>query len=196
MKSAETLTGRAFDAHRPLSPLLIAPLVALLVAVPARAALKVGDPAPDFQAQASQDGRVTPFSLLAALKRGPVVLYFYPAAFTPGCTAEAHAFADAVDQFKALGASVVGVSHDSIEVLNRFSTSECRGKFPVAADPDQAIMKAYDAIQAANPARANRTSYVITPEGKVFYTYTDLKPDEHVANTLAAVQRWKAQSGM
>lgn len=171
-------------------------LVALLAGVPAAAALKVGDPAPDFRAQASQDGRVTPYSLLDALKQGPVVLYFYPAAFTPGCTAEARAFADAVDQFKALGASVVGVSHDSIDVLNTFSTSECRGKFPVAADPDQAIMKAYDAVLAARPERANRTSYVITPEGKVFYTFTDLKPDQHVANTLAAVKRWKEQAGM
>jgi peroxiredoxin len=178
--------------HRFLSPLL----ATLLAAVPAAAALKVGDPAPDFQAQASQDGKVATFSLLAALRQGPVVLYFYPAAFTPGCTAEAHAFADAVDQFKALGASVVGVSHDSIDTLNTFSTSECRGKFPVAADPDQAIMKAYDSVLAANPSRANRTSYVITPEGKVFYTFTDLKPDDHVANTLAAVKRWKEQSGM
>jgi thioredoxin-dependent peroxiredoxin len=171
-------------------------LVILLAAVPAAAALKVGDPAPDFQAQASQNGQVTSFSLLAALKHGPVVLYFYPAAFTPGCTAEAHAFADAVDQFKALGASVVGVSHDSIETLNKFSFSECRGKFPVAADTDQAIMKSYDSIMPSNPERANRTSYVITPEGKVFYTFTDLKPDLHVANALAAVKRWKEQAGM
>ena len=171
-------------------------LVGLLAAVPAAAALKVGDPAPDFRAQASQGGQVSSFSLLAALKRGPVVLYFYPAAFTPGCTTEAHEFADAVDQFQALGASVVGVSHDSIEVLNKFSTSECRGKFPVAADTDQAIMKSYDSIMPSNPERANRTSYVITPEGKVFHSFTDLKPDLHVANALAAVKRWKEQAGM
>lgn len=178
-------------------PLLMPTFLAgLMAAVPAAAALKAGDPAPDFQAQASQDGKVSSYSLLAALKKGPVVLYFYPAAFTKGCTAEAHAFADAVDQFKALGATVVGVSHDDIEVLNRFSTSECRGKFPVAADPDQSVMKAYDAILPANPQRANRTSYVITPEGKIFYTFTDLQPDQHVANTLAAVKRWKEQSGM
>jgi peroxiredoxin len=171
-------------------------MASLLAASPASAALKPGDPAPDFQAQASQAGQVAPFSLLAALRKGPVVLYFYPAAFTPGCTAEAHAFADAVDLFGALGASVVGVSHDPIDVLVRFSTSECRGRFPVAADPDQSIMKAYDAVLAANPERANRTSYVITPDGKVFYAYTDLRPDEHVVNTLAAIKRWKAQAGM
>lgn len=170
--------------------------VSLLAAVPAAAALNVGDPAPDFQAQASQGGQVAPFSLLAALKKGPVVLYFYPAAFTPGCTAEAHAFADAMDQFRALGASVIGVSADPIDKLNRFSTSECRGKFPVAADPDRTIIKAYGTAMAGRPEVAERTTYVITPDGKVYYTFTSRAPDQHVANALNAVKAWKAQSGM
>ena len=167
-------------------------LVSLLAGIPAVAALKVGDMAPDFQAQASMGGTATTFSLAESLKKGPVVLYFYPAAFTPGCTIEAHDFADAVDQFKQLGATVIGVSHDDIEKLNQFSVSECRGKFPVAADPDQSIMKAYDAVLSAKPQLANRTSYVITPDARVLYTYTNLQPDQHVANTLAALKAWKA----
>lgn len=170
------------------TPLIFA---SLICAAPAFAALKVGDKAPDFHAQATLGGKVFSFSLSEHLKQGPVVVYFYPAAFTPGCTVEAHEFAEAVDQYKALGATVIGVSHDDIEKLNRFSVSECRGKFAVAADPDQAIMKAYDAIHPAKPQFANRTSYVITPDGRILYTFTDLKPDQHVANTLAALRQWK-----
>jgi len=163
-----------------------------LAVVPAFAALKVGAAAPDFQAQASKGGVVSPFSLAANLKNGPVVLYFYPAAFTPGCTVEAHEFADAVDKFQALGATVIGVSHDGIDKLNQFSVSECRGKFAVLADPDQKIIKAFDVVWAEKPQLASRTSYVISPKGKILYTFTDLKPELHVANTLAAVQAWKA----
>lgn len=164
----------------------------LLAIAPAFAALKVGDQAPDFSAQASMGGQVSAFSLAAKLKQGPVVLYFYPAAFTPGCTTEAHEFADAVDKFKDLGATVVGVSHDDIDKLNQFSVSECRGKFAVLADPNQKIIKEYDVVWADKPQLASRTSFVISPAGKILYTYTDLKPDQHVANTLAAVQAWKA----
>jgi peroxiredoxin len=167
-------------------------LTGLLAAAPAAAALKVGDPAPDFRAKASLNGKEITFSLAANLRRGPVVLYFYPAAFTKGCTLEAHDFAEAVDQFKALGAVVIGVSHDDIATLDRFSVSECQGKFAVVADPTQKIMKEYDSILPAKPELANRTSYVITPDGRVLYTYTDLKPDQHVANTLAALNQWKA----
>jgi peroxiredoxin len=166
----------------------------LVCSTSAFAALKVGDQAPDFQAKASMAGKELNFSLSTDLLNGPVVLYFYPAAFTPGCTVEAHAFAEAVDQFKALGATVIGVSHDDLEKLNRFSTSECRGKFAVVADEDQHIMKAYDAILPANPLRANRTSYVIAPDGRILYTFTDLKPDLHVTNTLEALRAWKAQA--
>ena len=166
--------------------------LAAMLAMPAYAALNIGDRAPDFTAQASLGGKVFTFSLADALKNGPVVLYFYPAAFTKGCTIEAHDFAAAIDKYKALGATVIGVSHDNIEKLNEFSVSECRSKFPVAADTDQHIMKAYDAILAAKPQYANRTSYVIAPGGKIIYTYTDLQPDKHVGNTLAALRDWAA----
>src|SRR5215813_15450162 len=108
--------------------------VAVALAVPAQAALKPGDAAPDFKAQASLGGNVFTFSLADQLKKGPVVLYFYPAAFTTGCTIEAHEFADAVDEYKKYGATVIGVSHDNIGTLTKFSVSECRSKFPVAAD--------------------------------------------------------------
>jgi len=167
-------------------------LAATLLAVPALAALKPGDAAPDFTAPASLGGKQFSFSLAEALKKGPVVLYFYPAAFTPGCTLEAHEFAEAIDKYAALGATVIGVSADDIETLDRFSVSECRSKFAVAADADRKIMQAYDAVLARKPEYANRTSYVITPDGRIFYEYTDLNPHEHVANTLAAVERWKA----
>jgi peroxiredoxin len=173
---------------------LSAALLALL-ALPALAALKPGDKAPDFTAQASIGGKVFSFSLAEALKQGPVVLYFYPAAFTPGCTVEAHDFAEATDQYKALGATVIGVSHDDIDKLNKFSVSECRSKFAVAADTDQSIMKAYDSVLSAHPQYADRTSYVITPDGKVAYAYTEMKPDQHVANTLAALKEWRAKQG-
>jgi len=171
---------------------LIAMLAMLSFAAVATAALKPGDTAPDFSTQASLAGKAFDFSLASALKKGPVVLYFYPAAFTPGCTVEAHEFAEATAEFQALGATVIGVSHDDIAKLNKFSVTECRNKFAVAADPDQHIMKSYDAILAKNPLYADRTSYVISPDGKIIYSYTDLKPDLHVANTMAAVKQWKA----
>jgi len=166
-------------------------VLAAALSLPAAAALKVGDTAPDFTTQASLGGKVFDFHLADALKQGPVVLYFYPAAFTTGCTFEAHAFADAMDRFKALGATVIGVSHDNIETLNKFSVSECRSKFPVASDADQHIMKAYDAVLAKHPEYADRTSYVIAPDGKVIYEYTDMNWEHHVENTLAAVQKWR-----
>ncbi|HVS45109.1 MAG TPA: peroxiredoxin [Verrucomicrobiae bacterium] len=165
---------------------------AWLLAAPALAALDFGSKAPDFKLQASLGGNVFTFSLADALKKGPVVLYFYPAAFTKGCTIEAHDFADAIDKYAALGATVIGVSHDPIDTLQRFSTSDCRSKFAVAADTDQAVMKSYDSILAQAPQYANRTSYVIAPDGTILYTYTSLNPDKHVENTLAALQTWKA----
>ena len=163
------------------------------LATPAVAALKPGDLAPNFEAQASLGGNVFTFSLANALKSGPVVLYFYPAAFTEGCTIEAHDFADAMDAYHALGATVIGVSHDKIDTLNRFSVSECRSKFAVAADEDQSIMKSYDAVLAIMPKYANRVSYVIAPSGRILYAYTSLDPDKHVANTLNALRQWSAQ---
>ncbi len=165
---------------------------AVLVA-PLYAALAPGAQAPDFTTQATLAGKPFTFSLADALKKGPVVLYFYPAAFTPGCTVEAHNFAEATDKFKSLGATVIGVSHDNIETLNKFSVSDCRNKFAVASDADQKITKAYDAVLAVKPEYADRTSYVIAPTGKIIYEYTALNPDKHVENTMAAVEKWKAE---
>jgi len=169
-------------------------LLGALAAQSAFAALPNGHAAPDFTTQATLAGKPFTFSLADALKKGPVVLYFYPAAFTPGCTVEAHDFAEATDKFKALGATVIGVSHDSIETLNKFSVSECRNKFAVAADTDQSIMKAYDSVLAIKPEYANRTSYVIAQDGTIAYSYTALNPGQHVANTLAAVEKLQKKS--
>jgi peroxiredoxin Q/BCP len=168
-------------------------VVAALFAAPSLAALKPGDPAPDFRAPASIGGNVFTFSLAEALKKGPVVLYFYPAAFTTGCTIEAHDFAESVDAYRALGATVIGVSHDDIETLKRFSVSECRSKFAVAADGDQSIMKSYDAVLAIKPEYANRVSYVIAPDGHVVFAYTSLNPEKHVEYTLDALRKWSAR---
>jgi peroxiredoxin Q/BCP len=167
-------------------------LWAAAIALPAHAALNIGERAPDFTAQAFLGGKVFIFSLADALRKGPVVLYFYPAAFSKGCTIEAHDFAAAMDRYRAFGATVIGVSHDGIEELRKFSVSECRSKFPVAADTDQRIMRSYDAIYAAKPRYANRTSYVISPAGQIIYTYTNMNPGRHVANTLGALREWAA----
>jgi peroxiredoxin len=165
--------------------------LASLFATPACAALKVGDTAPHFTAPASLAGREFTFDLAEALKKGPVVLYFYPAAFTKGCTIEAHDFAEATDAFNALGATVIGVSTDDIATLNRFSVSECRNKFAVAA-VDKSIAKSYDAALWIKPSVANRTSYVIAPDGQVIFTYTALfDPSGHVTKTMAAVKQWR-----
>jgi len=170
---------------------ILAGLAAMVLALPAAAALPVGAPAPDFSAPASIGGKEFTFKLADALKKGPVVLYFYPAAFTPGCTVEAHNFADATDDFAKLGATVIGVSHDDIATLDKFSTTECRSKFAVAADADQSITKAYDSVLTKKPEYADRTSYVIAPDGKILLSYTNLNPDQHVALTMKAVEEWK-----
>lgn len=183
----------------PKSPLRLALVAAgaLIVAwmnlgTAAIAALKVGSKAPDFSTQATLAGQPFQFVLGEALKKGPVVLYFYPAAFTKGCTVEAHLFAEASDEFKALGATVIGVSKDDIETLNKFSVSECRNKFAVAADPDLKIAKSFDA-KIPLVGYSDRTSFVILPDATVSYAYSAMSPDKHVANTLAAVREWKAQ---
>jgi peroxiredoxin Q/BCP len=165
--------------------------LSLIFIYPLPAALPEGASAPDFTTQASLAGRPFDFSLARALAKGPVVLYFYPAAFTPGCTREAHDFAEATARFEALGATVIGVSPDDIETLNRFSVSECRNKFAVAADTDGSIMKAYDAVLKDEPKYADRTSYVIAPSGEIIYAYTEMNPEHHVKNTLAAVAKWQ-----
>jgi len=162
-----------------------------LAATPAFASLKVGDKAPDFTAPATLGGKEFTFHLADALKSGPVVVYFYPAAFTQGCTVEAHEFAAAIPQYKALGATVIGVSHDDIATLNKFSVSECQSKFPVAADQDRHIMKSYDATLGFLTAYASRTSYVVGQDGKIAFTYSAMDPDEHVGRTLKAVEALK-----
>ncbi|HTQ15005.1 MAG TPA: peroxiredoxin [Rhizomicrobium sp.] len=169
---------------------VLAAMLATVFATGADASLSVGMKAPDFTAQASLGGKEFTFSLKDALKKGPVVLYFYPAAFTKGCTIEAHDFAEATDRFRALGATVIGVSHDDIATLDKFSLSECRSKFAVAADPGQAVIKAYDAVLRKAPQYADRTSYVIAPDGKIVFAYTNLDPDAHVALTMQAVEDW------
>jgi len=171
--------------------LSLLPVALIALALPALAAVGVGDKAPDFTAQASLGGKEFTFNLADALKKGPVVVYFYPEAFTSGCTIEAHDFADAMDKYTALGATVIGVSHDEIAKLDKFSVSECRNKFAVAADPDLKVIKAYGAQLPGHETYANRTSYVITPDGNVLYMYTDMHPDQHVANTLKAIQDWR-----
>ncbi|MDH4457393.1 MAG: peroxiredoxin [Nevskia sp.] len=157
----------------------------------ALAALKVGKQAPDFTTTASLAGKPFEFHLADALKKGPVVLYFYPAAFTKGCTIEAHLFAEATEDFEALGATVIGVSKDDIETLNKFSVSECRNKFAVAADPTLAIAKSFD-TKIPLVSYADRTSFVILPDSTISYVHSAMSPDEHVKNTMAAVQAWKA----
>jgi peroxiredoxin len=155
---------------------------------PALAALKVGDTAPDFTAPAALGGKEFTFNLKDALKKGPVVVYFYPAAFTKGCTIEAHDFAAAMPEYRAAGASVIGVSHDDIATLDKFSVSECQSKFPVAADTDRHIMKSYDAALGFLTPYAARTSYVVTLDGKIAFAYSSFSPDRHVAGTLNAVK--------
>jgi peroxiredoxin len=160
------------------------------LATPAFAELKPGDKAPDFTAQATLGGNEFTFSLADALKKGPVVLYFFPKAFTKGCTAEAHDFAEATAQFKAAGATLIGMSADDIGTLHKFSVQECSSKFPVAADPDLRVIKAYDSalIRVGSVGIADRISYVIAPDGKVAYAFADRNPDKHVENTLTAVK--------
>lgn len=159
---------------------------------PGWAALPVGAEAPDFATEAALAGAATKFSLSQTLKKGPVVLYFYPKAFTSGCTVEAHNFAEASDRFKKLGATVVGVSNDTIDTLQKFSVEACRNKFMVAADGGAQIIKKYDVGLMLLPNTADRVSYVISPQGKVLYVYSSLSPDEHVGNTMQAVERWRA----
>jgi len=120
-----------------------------------------------------------------------VVLYFFPLAFSTDCSIEAHNFAEAIEDYRALGASVIGVSRDDIETQKKFSVSECRGKFAVAADADQSIMKSYDAVLFFRSDYANRVSFVISPEGKVIYQYNSLNPAKHVENTMRALKSWR-----
>lgn len=162
---------------------------ALLVggfAAPVSAELPAGERAPVFTAKAAMAGEEFGFSLRAALAKGPVVLYFYPKAFTKGCTLEANAFADAMPQFRAAGASVIGMSGDDIDTLKRFSREECRDAFPVGVASER-LIKAYD-VALGRAGLASRTSYVIAPDGSIAYVYSSGDYREHVSRTLAAVK--------
>jgi peroxiredoxin Q/BCP len=167
-------------------------LVALALAAPAHATLPIGAKAPDFSTQATLAGSDFSFRLADALKKGPVVLYFYPKAFTQGCTAEAHDFSEAQDAFKAAGATVIGMSADDMATLHKFSidSKACSGKFAIGV-ATQEVIKSYDVAMFPFPI-TNRTSYVIAPDGSILLTYSDLKATLHVTKTLDAVKAWKA----
>jgi thioredoxin-dependent peroxiredoxin len=176
------------------------------LAAPALAALKEGDKAPEFSAPASLAGKQFTFALKDALKKGPVVVYFYPAAFTGGCNAQAHAFSENSGKFADAGASIIGVSLDKIDTLNKFSADPqyCAGKIPVASDADGKIAKSYDLqVREAKPGAkdtrgeeighgfAERTTFVVTENGKIASTIGNVSPTENVAKALEAVQRLK-----
>jgi thioredoxin-dependent peroxiredoxin len=182
--------------------------LALAVATAAAAALKTGEPAPSFTAPVSQAGKESTFTLAEALSRGPVVVYFYPSAYTGGCNLEAHAFATQMDAFNAAGVAVVGVSHDSIARLNDFSADPkyCAGKFPVASDPDGKIARSYGlAVMDAKPgakdtrgqeighAFTERTTFVIAPGGKIAAVFSSaddkIAPSDHAVKSLSAAQK-------
>jgi thioredoxin-dependent peroxiredoxin len=170
------------------------PLAALaLLAAPAAspAALAIGAQAPDFTTQAAVGGKPFTFALKDALKKGPVVLYFFPAAFTPGCTVEAHEFAEASDQFSKLGATLIGLSADPIDKLAKFSVEECRNKFAVGTAAP-AVISGYDVVLPQRTTLSNRTSFVIAPSGRIIYAYSAMSPAGHVTGTLAAVKDWDA----
>jgi peroxiredoxin Q/BCP len=179
-----------------------------LISLPVLAALKVGDKAPDFSAPGSLGGKEFSFSLQEALKKGPVVVYFFPSAYTKGCDLEAHTFSQEKDKFDAAGATIIGVSADSIARLDRFSADPdfCAGKFPVASDTDKKIAASYNL--ATNAAKAGMTdvkgdaidhdfiereTFVIGKDHKIIAAFSSkddgLSPDQHVAKSLAIVQQ-------
>ncbi|WP_353229189.1 peroxiredoxin [Novosphingobium sp.] len=168
-----------------------AALSLVLAPLAAHAALTVGTTAPDFTTQGALAGKPLPVALKALLAKGPLVLYFYPKAFTSGCTLEAHAFAEASGDFAKAGATVVGMSNDTIDALQKFSTLDCRDKFTVAS-ASPAVIKAYDVPlidNGADTGLSDRTSYVIMPDGKIVYAHTDMDWHSHVEQTLALVQK-------
>jgi len=182
---------------------LVGCVVLSLASLPAIAALKAGDAAPEFTAQASLNGKAFKYSLKTALKKGPVVVYFYPAAYTQGCEIQAHTFSENADKFKAAGATIVGVSLDSIERLNDFSADPqyCAGKFPTASDADGSISKSFmlsvrDARPGAKDTRgqvighgfAERTTFIVTPDDKIVTMITGVAPADNVQQALSAVQ--------
>jgi thioredoxin-dependent peroxiredoxin len=172
-----------------LSCFLVGPLPSL-----AWSELTVGTIAPAFSAKAAQGGMNLTFTLSEALKKGPVVVYFYPKSFTSVCTEEAHLFAEAMSEFDALGSSVIGISIDSLETQREFSRMACRDKFPVAADPKGNVVKAYDVlVRFGGGIIASRTSYVITPDGKIASVLTAGDAGSHIQSALTSVKAWKAR---
>lgn len=177
---------------------------AAIIATPAFAALEKGAVAPEFSAKGMLGGAEFTFKLSDELKKGPVVAFFFPAAFTAGCTAETKAFSDAADQFKAAGATLVGLTagaamadgkmvsaNDNLARLAEFSKEHCRDKFAIAA-VDLATVQAYNVVLARKPDWSDRTSYVIAPDGKILLAHTDMQPMSHIEKTLEAVKAWKA----
>ena len=166
-----------------------------LAAVPARAALDQGATAPDFTAPAYLAGKGFTFNLDEALKKGPVVVYFFPAAYTPGCQIEAHLFAEAADEFKAQHATVIGVTAGNTDKLEKFSTDTqyCSGKFAMALDEGAKIAATYKSTLAERPL-SDRTSYVIGKDHKIALVYSDLNPNDHVTKTMAAVKKLNGKS--
>lgn len=175
--------------------IVFAAVATTFMATPALAALKPGDKAPAFTAQGYLAGNPITLSLADALRKGPVVLYFFPAAHTAGCNIEARLFSEAIDQFKAQKATVIGVTAGKLDELADFSreTEHCGGKFAVAADPGAKIARQYDAILLAKPDWSDRTSYVISPKGEILHSYSKLDPSEHVSQTLGAVKAYNAK---
>jgi peroxiredoxin len=171
-----------------LAPALGLVLACVALAAPALAALKTGEKAPDFNAPAYLAGKPFNFDLGDALKHGPVVVYFFPAAHTSGCNLEAHLFSEAIDKFKAEGVSVVGVTAGNVDQLADFSkeTEHCGGKFPVAADPGAKIAARYDAVLAKKPEWSDRTSYLIDASGRIVAVHSDPNPYLHVKSMLEA----------
>jgi peroxiredoxin len=178
------------------SLLLLAALV-LPLATPAAATLKAGVAAPDFTADGALAGKPFKVHLKTALKKGPVVLYFFPAAFTAGCNAEAHAFAEAMPEFEKAGATVIGMTAGAVDRIVEFSsdTRYCSGKFAVAA-ASPAVIKGYDVLlkkpDGTSTNITDRTSYVIAPNGKVLFVHSDMSPADHIQLTLAAVRKYRA----
>lgn len=170
--------------------LAIAVALAATFAAPAFSALKTGAKAPAFTAPAYLAGKAFTFKLSDALKKGPVVLYFFPAAYTPGCNIEAHLFSQAIDDFRKAGASVIGITAGNTDQLAKFSADNerCGGKFPVAADDGARIAAKYEATLAMKPSWSSRVSYVIAPDGTIRFVHDEMKPDAHIKQTLAAVQ--------
>ena len=165
-------------------------LALIAFAQPLGAALPVGAKAPDFRTTGALAGKPFKLHLKDQLKHGPLVLYFYPKAFTQGCTLEAKAFADAMPEFRKAGARVVGMSADDLDTLKRFSTEACRNQFPVAT-ASAATIKAYDVVLKQKPELTDRTSYVIAPNGRIVMVHSDLDWKDHVAKSLAAVRELK-----